>query len=65
MASTNVFLLHHSYFSSSNVSYESGQEGNNFIDDLLATLQTYQMEFDAHCVCIATFLHVLCFVFDR
>jgi hypothetical protein len=59
MASTNVFLLHHSYFSNSNVSYEAGQEGNNFIDDLLATLQTYQMEFDAHCVCIATFLPVL------
>jgi hypothetical protein len=65
MASNNVFLLHHSYFASAPALHDIGQERSNFIDDLLATLQTYQMEFDAHCVCIVIFLYTLCFVLNR
>ncbi|WJX30597.1 hypothetical protein P8452_19117 [Trifolium repens] len=45
MASHNVFLLHHSFFANTDV----GHEKSSFLDDLLATLQTYQMEFDAQC----------------
>jgi hypothetical protein len=51
MASHNVFLLHHSFFANTDV----GHEKSSFLDDLLATLQTYQMEFDAQCVSIGFF----------
>jgi hypothetical protein len=55
MASTNIFLLHHSYFADVQPCHGIGHEESNFIDDLLATLQTYQMEFDPHCVCVIIF----------
>ncbi|WJX50079.1 hypothetical protein P8452_36434 [Trifolium repens] len=40
-----MFYLHHSFFANTDV----GHEKSSFLDDLLATLQTYQMEFDAQC----------------
>ncbi|WJX55486.1 hypothetical protein P8452_41253 [Trifolium repens] len=49
MASSNVFLLHHSLFADASSSQDTGHEKRSFLDDLLATLQTYQMEFDAQC----------------
>ncbi|WJX28732.1 hypothetical protein P8452_17414 [Trifolium repens] len=49
MASTNIFFLHHSFFADTQSPRDVGQEKNNFLDDLLATLQTYQMEYDAQC----------------
>jgi hypothetical protein len=55
MASTDVFLLHHSFFANAPSSQDIGHEKSSFLDDLLATLQTYQMEFDARCVCIVSF----------
>jgi hypothetical protein len=56
MASHNVFLLHHSFFANTDV----GHEKSSFLDDLLATLQTYQMEFDAQCVSIGFFFWHVC-----
>ncbi|KAK2372228.1 hypothetical protein QL285_073388 [Trifolium repens] len=47
MASSNVFLLHHSLFADALSSQDIGHQKSSFLDDLLATLQTYQMEFDA------------------
>jgi hypothetical protein len=58
MASHNVFLLHHSFFANTDV----GHEKSSFLDDLLATLQTYQMEFDAQCVSIGFFFWHVGFV---
>ncbi|KAK2396547.1 hypothetical protein QL285_058196 [Trifolium repens] len=49
LTTSNIFLLHHTCFAAAQATQKIDQEENNYLDDLLATLQTYQMKFDAHC----------------
>jgi hypothetical protein len=56
LTTSNIFLLHHTCFAAAQATQKIDQEENNYLDDLLATLQTYQMKFDAHCVSISKLL---------